>query len=71
MNIGTRQTGRDRGENVVDVDYDREAIGAAIDGHLKNGRCPKSPLYGDGKAGPRIADRLSEIELRIEKRLTY
>lgn len=71
VNIGTRQTGRDRGENVVDVDYDRQAIASAIDGHLRNGRCSRSPLYGDGRAGPRIAARLSEVELRIEKRLTY
>ena len=71
VNIGTRQTGRDRGANVIDVDYDRDAIAAAIDGHLKNGKCATSPLYGDGRAGPRIAARLSEVELRIEKRLTY
>ncbi len=71
VNIGTRQAGRDRGENVVDVDYDRRAISAAIDGHLKGGRRPKSSMYGDGSAGPRIADRLSRVELKIEKRLTY
>jgi len=71
VNIGTRQAGRDRGHNVVDVDYDREQIAAAVGRQLENGRCATSALYGDGKAGPRIADRLSEIELRVEKRLTY
>ena len=43
----------------------------AIGGHLKGGRRPQSALYGDGAAGPRIADRLSNVELKIEKRLTY
>ncbi|MGE0360207.1 MAG: UDP-N-acetylglucosamine 2-epimerase [Vicinamibacterales bacterium] len=71
VNIGTRQAGRDRGHNVVDVDYDRGQIAAAVDRQLQNGRCATSALYGDGKAGPRIADRLTEIDLRIEKRLTY
>jgi UDP-hydrolysing UDP-N-acetyl-D-glucosamine 2-epimerase len=71
VNIGTRQSGRDRGGNVLDVDYDRGAIAAAIDTHLKNGRYPQSSLYGDGKAGPRIAARLEDVELRVEKRLTY
>lgn len=71
VNIGTRQAGRDRGGNVIDVDYDSAAIAAAIDAHLKNGRYPQSSLYGDGQAGPRIAARLREVELRIEKKLTY
>jgi len=71
VNIGTRQAGRDRGDNVVDVGYDRDAIASAVDRHLRNGRCARSPLYGDGKAGPRIAARLAEAELRIEKQLTY
>src|SRR5262249_4469043 len=31
VNIGSRQNGRDRGANVVDVDYDRAAILTAIE----------------------------------------
>jgi UDP-hydrolysing UDP-N-acetyl-D-glucosamine 2-epimerase len=71
VNIGTRQAGRERGRNVVDVDYDRSAIRAAIDQHLHDGRLPPDKLYGDGKAGTRIAERLAAAELTIEKRLTY
>ena len=71
VNIGTRQTGRDRGVNVTDVDYDRDQIASAIVGHLSNGRYPSDSLYGDGKAGPRIAQLLSTEPLRIDKRLTY
>jgi UDP-hydrolysing UDP-N-acetyl-D-glucosamine 2-epimerase len=71
VNIGTRQTGRERGRNVVDVDYDRTAIRGAIDQHLHDGRQPADRLYGDGQAGKRIADRLASAALTIEKRLTY
>jgi UDP-hydrolysing UDP-N-acetyl-D-glucosamine 2-epimerase len=71
VNIGSRQSGRDRGGNVVDTGYDREEIAAAAQQQLDNGRYSSSPLYGDGKAGPRIAECLSDVELRIEKRLTY
>ncbi len=71
VNIGTRQAGRDRGVNVADVDYDRGAIANAIERHLDNGRYPQDLLYGDGTAGPRIADLLSEVPLRFEKRLWY
>jgi hypothetical protein len=28
-------------------------------------------LYGDGRAGERIADALARAELRIDKQLTY
>jgi UDP-hydrolysing UDP-N-acetyl-D-glucosamine 2-epimerase len=71
VNVGTRQAGRDRGRNVRDVDYDRHAIGDAIEHHLGMGRYPTDPLYGDGHAGERIAGHLAAAELRIEKRLSY
>lgn len=71
VNIGTRQSGRDRGQNVIDVGYDREEIVAAIRKHLDNGRCKSDPIYGHGRAGERIADLLAEQPLGIEKRLTY
>jgi UDP-hydrolysing UDP-N-acetyl-D-glucosamine 2-epimerase len=71
VNIGSRQTGRDRGRNVIDVGYDRTEIAGAIQHQLRSGRCPRDPLYGDGHAGERVARALSEAPLRIEKRLTY
>lgn len=71
VNIGTRQSGRDRGCNVLDVGYDREEIVEAIRKHLGNGRCKSDPIYGQGKAGERIAELLAEQPLGIEKRLTY
>ena len=71
VNIGTRQQGRERGKNVIDVDHDREQITEAIQQHLRNGRSPSDRIYGDGRAGERIAECLASAELRIEKRLTY
>jgi UDP-hydrolysing UDP-N-acetyl-D-glucosamine 2-epimerase len=71
VNIGTRQMGRDRGRNVVDVDYHRADIVRAIGDHLANGSYASDPLYGDGRAGSRIAELLASEPLHIEKRLTY
>jgi UDP-hydrolysing UDP-N-acetyl-D-glucosamine 2-epimerase len=71
VNIGTRQTGRERGRNVVDVGYDREQIQDAIQQQSGNGRYPSEPIYGDGHAGERIANILATLELRVQKRLTY
>ena len=72
VNIGTRQEGRQRAENVIDVDYDKEQIKAAIKkalddenfkGKVKNCKSP----YGDGGVGVRITDILSEI--KIDKKI--
>lgn len=71
VNVGSRQSGRDRGTNVIDVGYDRREIGDSISRHLSNGRYAKDPLYGNGDAGKHIADVLATVPLSIEKRLTY
>ncbi|MDQ3174336.1 MAG: UDP-N-acetylglucosamine 2-epimerase [Acidobacteriota bacterium] len=71
VNIGSRQSGRDRGRNVMDVGYDANAISGAIQNQVSNGRYPSDVLYGNGQAGQRIAQLLSEVPLLIEKRLTY
>lgn len=71
VNIGTRQSGRERGTNVIDVDYHREHITAAIREHLHDAKRKPSTIYGDGTAGPKIAELLKKLPHRIEKRLTY
>jgi UDP-hydrolysing UDP-N-acetyl-D-glucosamine 2-epimerase len=71
INIGSRQSGRDRGRNVVDVEYERTLIGEAIKKQTGNGRYQSDTLYGDGKAGERIAHHLAKAPLHIEKRLAY
>lgn len=71
VNIGSRQAGRERGHNVLDVDYDRHSIIQAINKQLTNGQYEKDFLYGRGDAGKRVAELLSIVPLTIEKRLTY
>ncbi|MGZ8937944.1 MAG: UDP-N-acetylglucosamine 2-epimerase [Limisphaerales bacterium] len=71
VNIGTRQSGRERGTNVIDVDYKRDHITSAIREHLHDAKRKPSTIYGDGSAGPRIAELLQRLPHRIEKRLTY
>jgi len=71
VNIGTRQRNRERGPNVIDVEYDSIAIGEAIQHQVAHGKYPTSNIYGDGKAGMRIAELLASRPLRIDKQLTY
>jgi len=71
INIGTRQNKRERGKNVIDVDYKRKEILAAMQTHTLNGYIPKSNIYGGGDAGNRIATLLAELPLRFIKTISY
>ncbi len=71
VNIGSRQHGRQRGSNVIDVPHDRVAIVGAVREQVAHGRYPSELIYGDGQAGPRIAEILAHRPLRIQKTITY
>ena len=71
VNIGSRQSGRDRGQNVLDTGYHRKEIMAAIEKQMAAGKYPSDSLYGTGDAGQKIADLLPSVALGIEKRLNF
>ncbi|MGH7412215.1 MAG: UDP-N-acetylglucosamine 2-epimerase [Candidatus Methylomirabilis sp.] len=72
VNVGSRQHRRERGKNVLDVPYEPKAIRQAILEQTRHGPYPPEPLYGDGKAAPRVAEILSGSELGpIQKTLSY
>jgi hypothetical protein len=56
---------------VVDVSCERVAIAKAVREQIAIGRYPSETLYGDGRAGQRIADLLSRIDLPKEKRFYW
>ncbi len=78
VNIGIRQDGRERAQNVIDVDHDYNEITTAIQKAfspdfkktLQNCVNP----YGGGNAGVKIADTLSKVETNLDllqKQLSY
>ena len=71
VNIGSRQNGRDRGENVIDVAYNSEEIKNALLAQIKHGKYPSNPLYGNGQAGIRIAEAIANASNNTEKTLRY
>jgi len=71
VNVGSRQAGRERGPNVLDVAPERSAILSAIRQHLAHGPYEPAHLYGDGRAGVRIADVLATTPLHVQKRIQY
>ncbi len=71
VNIGSRQNGRDRGANVIDVNYSSEDIKNALLKQIEHGKYPSNPLYGNGQAGQRIADVIAKAGISTEKILRY
>lgn len=79
VNIGTRQIGRQRAENVVDVGHSKREIKKAIQTALFDEKFKEKvknckTFYGDGKAGMRIATILSQLQINqrlLQKRMTY
>ncbi|OOG74599.1 UDP-N-acetylglucosamine 2-epimerase [Algoriphagus sp. A40] len=71
INIGSRQNSRDRGENVLDVGYDRNQIMEAIGIHNSRPQPSSSGVYGGGDAGNQIADLLATLPLKFHKTITY
>lgn len=79
VNIGSRQAGRERGDNIIDVNFNRAAIRQAVDkaltdqvflNRVKHGQNP----YGNGRAGKRIAGVLGRAmpkEKLLNKKMTY
>ena len=79
VNIGTRQMGRQRGDNVIDTGYDRYEIEKAIYKSLNDFKYQtklkkvKSP-WGDGKTGPRVAKLLENLKIDsklLKKQIIY
>lgn len=79
INIGTRQQGRLRPENLIDVDYEEYEITGAINKILNDKIFQKNILYcenpyGDGNSSNRIIKILKKINIGnkvIQKRITY
>jgi UDP-N-acetylglucosamine 2-epimerase len=80
VNIGTRQRGRQRGNNVIDVSADQRQIRGAIERALSpdfrrtlEARCD-NPYQGDGKASERIAQLLKTVPITedlLKKQIAY
>ncbi len=68
VNIGTRQDGRLRGENVMDVDYSADQIENAIKKQLEHGPYEKSYIYHKEDTSKKIIEILRDIELYTQKR---
>ena len=76
INIGSRQNGRLRPENVIDVGHDKNQIIKAIEKckKIKTDQIKYKNPYGDGKSAKRIISIIKKLDLSsniIQKQITY
>ncbi len=79
VNIGARQEGRERAENIIDVSYNKDEIKRAIEKAVydtvfkkRAEKCKTS--YGNGNTSNKIAQALSKLKINnrlLKKRITY
>lgn len=67
VNIGERQAGRLRGDNVIDVEPEAsaiaEAVAKAVSADFRKAISGMTNPYGDGQAAPRIVEVLKAAPL--------
>ncbi len=67
VNVGPRQKGRERADNIIDsvaeIDSISKAIQAALDPNFRNSLRGMTNPYGDGRSAERIAEILAEVPL--------
>lgn len=67
VNIGTRQKNRLAAENVLNVDYNHQAIGEAIKKQMNHGHYSSSSIYFQPDTSKKIVEILKKIEPSIQK----
>ena len=71
VNIGTRQSKRERGKNTIDCDYNMEEIYKSILIQIKKEKYKKEYIYGNGNSGKKISNILEKIKVKIQKQIEY
>lgn len=63
VNVGSRQDGRERSGNTVDVPPEATAVRDAVSAALAHGRRTTNNIYGDGRAGERMVRLFQGVPL--------
>lgn len=71
VNIGSRQSGRDRCENIIDVGYYKHDIIEAVKKQVSHGPYEPNHMWGGGRAGEEIVNILKKFDFTIQKQITY
>ena len=69
--VGNRQAGREAAEHVTRVEAETSQISEALGMQLAHGRYEPSTLYGDGNVSKTLAEAIANVEIYVQKRLSY
>ena len=72
INIGSRQSGRLKGDNILDCSYDNieKTIKTALSKKFLKRCIQQKNIYGDGKAAERIVKTSSRFQLSTTKKFS-
>lgn len=73
VNIGTRQNGRDKSQNVINCDNSIEMISRSIKIQLdRNKKYTSNSIYGKGDAAKKIVNKITHLKnINIQKMIRY
>ncbi len=71
VNVGSRQNGRLRAQNILDVPHDEDLIKSGIEKQLKVKRYPVSHLYRADNTAKNIAKTLATVPLYVQKAFVH
>jgi UDP-hydrolysing UDP-N-acetyl-D-glucosamine 2-epimerase len=69
--VGDRQVGRERGENTLEAELQRDSIIKAVQGQIEHGRYESCQVYGSGNASKKITEILKVFEPNVQKTISY
>ncbi len=67
VEIGSRQTNREHAANVIYASYLAQDILKKVKAQIKHGRYKSSNIYGDGRAGEKIAEYIAGTNPPVQK----
>ena len=67
VNIGNRQSLREKGKNVIDVDLNKNEILKAVQKQIKKKKYRQENIYGSGNSEKKICNLLKKVKIRHKK----
>ncbi|GIU43391.1 UDP-N-acetyl glucosamine 2-epimerase [Shewanella colwelliana] len=69
--VGDRQVGRERGDNLIEAEFDRKNIYEVAMKQIRHGRYEGCQIYGSGNASEQITEILKSYTANIQKTISY
>ena len=72
VNIGSRQSGREHGENIINSEFNSNDIVSKTMRQISKNKLKNEKIFGDGNAGTKMVKIIERINIsNTQKRLCY